>query len=110
MPAAVAVKTVKTTTTTKTVETHVVQPAKTLIQLKSMKVMRDDNTGRTNLRTAAHDSSVCNGVVVFNDETISVLQEDPDSEFTYIQVGRKKGYINKAYLIELCPDVLMSMI
>ena len=52
-----------------------------------MKVMCDDNTGRTNL-----------------------LQEDPDSEFTYIQVGRKKGYINKAYLIELCPDVLMSMI
>jgi hypothetical protein len=60
-------------------------------------VRRTDSAGRTELRKAANADSDGNGVIVFDDDVVAVVLAGDD--FSYVQAGRKKGYMQSAYLV-----------
>ena len=65
--------------------------------LPSATVRRTDGAGRTELRKAADADSEGNGVIVFDDDVVAVAHAG--DEFSYVQAGRKKGFIQSAYLV-----------
>ena len=60
-------------------------------------VKRPDGNARTELRKSGEDSAAGNGVIVFEGDTLDLLEEGEC--FSRVQAGRKMGWINSAYLV-----------
>ena len=60
-------------------------------------VKRPDGNTRTELRKAGDNSSAGNNVIVFEGDTLDILEEGEC--FSRVALGRKIGWINSAYLV-----------
>ena len=74
-------------------------PPTTTTVLPSATVRRTDGAGRTELRKDASVDSAGNGVVVYVFDADSISLICAGDEWSYVQAGRKKGYMQTAYLL-----------
>ena len=73
-------------------------PPPAVVHPSAIAVRRTDSAGCTELRKAANADSDGNGVIVFDDGVVAVVLAGDD--FSYVQAGRKKGYMqSRAYLV-----------